>query len=115
MELGGVVFLRACRPGGPAINRLKVLDRSEEVMPRSVQRQAAPPLSRSRNQATAIMADHSGLDNNAGLDRSIEAHGPEILAASAAMGLGENAAHRSYFAVDTMGPAGLSVAAHSPA
>jgi len=46
------------------------------------------------------MADHRGLDNNAGLDGAIEAHEREMLAAPAIMGLGENAAHRPYFSVE---------------
>jgi hypothetical protein len=45
------------------------------------------------------MADHRGLNNDSGLDRPVEAHGREMLAASAASGLGENAANQPYFGV----------------
>src|SRR6266852_9588865 len=82
-------------------------------MPRSVGRHAAPPLSCSRNQATAIMADHSGLDNDSGFDSPIEAHRREMLAAPAAMGLGENAAHRPYFGVEMAAQCGFAMAAQA--
>jgi len=114
MSIDVVEFLDDGRSGRRSVNRLKGLDRSDEVLPRSIRRHAAPPLSMRRNQATAIMADHSGLDNNAGLDGGvIEAHGREMLAAPAIMGLGENAAHRSYFGVEMGGAVRLAVAAQA--
>src|SRR5712671_5096943 len=67
----------------------------------------------SRNQATAIMADHSGLDNDSGFDSPIEAHRREMLAAPAAMGLGEDAAHRPYFGVEMAAQCGFAVAAQT--
>src|SRR5947209_18746804 len=59
------------------------------------------------------MADHSGLDNDSGLAGPIEAHRREVLAAPAAMGLGEDAAHRPCFGVEMAAQGGVALAAQT--